>query len=350
LADFRLLNLLGYGGMGAVFLAEDIKLQLSQYIQEPIVSVIVNKFSGTYSQQVRVVGATAKPTVRSSDAISGALNIPLTLSAGAPGSLLHPPCAGPITPSTHDAAAPGGLRWAALPNKIGPTKQGSRMQGLFLDATAELAGVFEAVVRPDDPPVRVNRQADVAADALAGLLAGYDFVLDDHTALPTATVRRCPGLRHVIFLGTGARSYMSPEELAGLGITVHTIKGYGDTAVAEHTIALMWAAARGVAGMDRARVCEEVELVLRALNDARALTADLYAASMAALPSDLADALVSAGTSTAMELDINPEWVQLAVAPVPGGTLATGVPGQNRPADQYVVGWTRDFVTVLAAG
>ncbi|WP_036500034.1 XrtA/PEP-CTERM system exopolysaccharide export protein [Novosphingobium nitrogenifigens] len=42
-------------------LAEDIRLQLSQYIQEPIVSVIVNKFSGTYSQQVRVVGATEKP-------------------------------------------------------------------------------------------------------------------------------------------------------------------------------------------------------------------------------------------------------------------------------------------------
>jgi polysaccharide biosynthesis/export protein len=42
-------------------LAEDIKLQLSQYIQEPIVSVIVDKFSGTYSQQVRVVGATEKP-------------------------------------------------------------------------------------------------------------------------------------------------------------------------------------------------------------------------------------------------------------------------------------------------
>lgn len=42
-------------------LAEDIKLQLSQYIQEPIVSVIVNKFSGTFSQQVRIVGATGKP-------------------------------------------------------------------------------------------------------------------------------------------------------------------------------------------------------------------------------------------------------------------------------------------------
>ncbi len=42
-------------------LSEDIKLELSQYIQEPLVSVIVNKFAGTFSQQVRVVGATAKP-------------------------------------------------------------------------------------------------------------------------------------------------------------------------------------------------------------------------------------------------------------------------------------------------
>ena len=42
-------------------LAEDLKLQLSQYIQEPLVSVIVNKFAGTFSQQVRVVGASEKP-------------------------------------------------------------------------------------------------------------------------------------------------------------------------------------------------------------------------------------------------------------------------------------------------
>jgi polysaccharide export outer membrane protein len=42
-------------------LAEDIKLQLSQYIQNPLVSVIVNKFAGTFSQQVRIVGATEKP-------------------------------------------------------------------------------------------------------------------------------------------------------------------------------------------------------------------------------------------------------------------------------------------------
>ncbi len=126
------------------------------------------------------------------------------------------------------------------------------MRGLFMDAVDDLASVFARVARPDDPPVTVNEQGDIPPEALPGLLAGYDFVLDDHTRMPTDAMRLCTGLRHVIFLGTGARSYMNPEELAELGITVHIIKGYGDIAVAEHTIALMWAAARGIAGMDRA--------------------------------------------------------------------------------------------------
>ena len=42
-------------------LAEDIRLHLSQYISEPLVTVIVNQFAGTFSQQIRVVGATEKP-------------------------------------------------------------------------------------------------------------------------------------------------------------------------------------------------------------------------------------------------------------------------------------------------
>jgi D-3-phosphoglycerate dehydrogenase len=124
------------------------------------------------------------------------------------------------------------------------------MKGLFLDAVDDLASVFNRVVRPDDPPVTVHEHADVRPDELPGLISGYDFVLDDHTQFPTAALAQCTGLKHVIFLGTGARSYMNPEELAAIGITVHIIKGYGDTAVAEHSIALMWAAARGLAAMD----------------------------------------------------------------------------------------------------
>jgi polysaccharide export outer membrane protein len=42
-------------------LADDIKLLLAKYIEEPLVSVMIDKFQGTFSQQIRVVGATEKP-------------------------------------------------------------------------------------------------------------------------------------------------------------------------------------------------------------------------------------------------------------------------------------------------
>ncbi|HTG39608.1 MAG TPA: XrtA/PEP-CTERM system exopolysaccharide export protein [Sphingomonas sp.] len=42
-------------------LADDMKIALGEYIKDPIVSVIVDQFSGTFSQQVRIVGATEKP-------------------------------------------------------------------------------------------------------------------------------------------------------------------------------------------------------------------------------------------------------------------------------------------------
>ena len=74
----------------------------------------------------------------------------------------------------------------------------------------------------------------------------------------------------------------------------------------------------------------------------------IYAASISASPDDLASALVRRGARIAMELDINPEWVQLDIARVPGGRLTAAVPGQNRPADQYLLGWTRDYITVVA--
>ncbi len=67
--------------------------------------------------------------------------------------------------------------------------KGARMKGLFLDATDGLAAVFRKVVRPDDPPVAVNLQSEVKQAQIPGLLAGHDFILDDHTALPAETMR-----------------------------------------------------------------------------------------------------------------------------------------------------------------
>jgi D-3-phosphoglycerate dehydrogenase len=125
------------------------------------------------------------------------------------------------------------------------------VRGVFVDANESLAVIFERLEKPGDPKVRVHRDPDITPDQYPAVLSGAEIAIVDHTALPTDIAKQCSGLKHVVFLGTGARSYMNPEELAELGISVHLIKGYGDTAVAESAVALMWASARVLAQMDR---------------------------------------------------------------------------------------------------
>jgi D-3-phosphoglycerate dehydrogenase len=125
------------------------------------------------------------------------------------------------------------------------------LRGVFVDANESLAVIFERLQKASDPFVRINRDPDVTPAQLPDVLDGAEIAIVDHTALPTEIAQQCTGLKHVVFLGTGARSYMNPDELAEIGITVHLIKGYGDTAVAESAIALMWASARVLAQMDR---------------------------------------------------------------------------------------------------
>lgn len=125
------------------------------------------------------------------------------------------------------------------------------VRAVFVDANPTLAAVAETLLQVPGLQVTINRQPDIRPDALPATLAGAQIAVIDHTHLPMPIARQCRGLRDVVFLGTGARSYMNPEELAHAGIRVHTIKGYGDTAVAECAIALMWAGARGLGLMDR---------------------------------------------------------------------------------------------------
>ena len=127
------------------------------------------------------------------------------------------------------------------------------MHAVFIDASETLGSLFERLPTPLDLPLIVHRDPDIRPEEIPEVLLGNaPIAIIDHTALPTEIARRCIGLKHVIFLGTGARSYMNPEELAELGIQVHLIRGYGDTAVAECSIALMWAGARNLGLMDRA--------------------------------------------------------------------------------------------------
>ena len=125
------------------------------------------------------------------------------------------------------------------------------MRGVFVDASEELALILERLTQPGDIAITINRDEDIKSTDLPKVLDGAEIAIVDHTYVPTDVAKQCAGLKHIVFLGTGARSYMNVDELEALGITVHLIRGYGDTAVAECAIAHMWAAARGLAEQDR---------------------------------------------------------------------------------------------------
>jgi D-3-phosphoglycerate dehydrogenase / 2-oxoglutarate reductase len=124
------------------------------------------------------------------------------------------------------------------------------MKTLFIDCDSHLTAPWRSVYRQGDPAIDVNT-APVERDAIPAMAAGYQIIIDDHSYFPAAVLERCTSLKHIVYLGTGASSYVDMAAAERLGIGVSTIKGYGDTAVAEHAVALILAAARDVARMDR---------------------------------------------------------------------------------------------------
>lgn len=119
---------------------------------------------------------------------------------------------------------------------------------LFIDSTPDIDRVWKRVHGPDDIDIAIN-MGPVSEAEVPGLVEGYDTVINDATYFSEATLRRCPGLRHIVFLGTGAASFVDLAAAAQLGIKVSTISGYGDTTVAEHAMGLVFAAARHIATM-----------------------------------------------------------------------------------------------------
>jgi hypothetical protein len=88
------------------------------------------------------------------------------------------------------------------------------------------------------------------------------------------------------------------------------------------------------------------------------VTADgaiVYAAGPGLNITTLADVLTRAGAVRAMELDINPAWVNFAsYAPVGLGTVASPangtplLPAMSGGASRYFSAWNRDFITMSA--
>ncbi len=125
------------------------------------------------------------------------------------------------------------------------------MTDRFVDCPPFLAALADDSMRAAAPGVEIAVGSPDRA-ALRALLADCRIAAVDHTEIDAAMLADAPTLRAVVFLGTGASSYIDLAAARARGVVVRTIRGYGDRAVAEHAAALMFAAGRKVAAMDRA--------------------------------------------------------------------------------------------------
>ena len=125
------------------------------------------------------------------------------------------------------------------------------MTARFIDCPAFLAGLIDDELRASAPGLEVAVGSPDRAAARA-LIADCRVAVIDHTEIDAATLAAAPTLRAIVFLGTGAASYIDMAAARARGIAVRTICAYGDRSVAEHAIALLFAAGRRIAAMDRA--------------------------------------------------------------------------------------------------
>ncbi len=119
----------------------------------------------------------------------------------------------------------------------------------FIDCPAFLAELYTGDLTEIVPDLEINVGSPEEA-AVIEMLDGCALAVNDHTYMPESLLKACPALKVIVFMGTGASSYIDVAAAERLNIGVRTIAGYGDRSVAEHAIALMFAGGRQIAAMD----------------------------------------------------------------------------------------------------
>ena len=120
----------------------------------------------------------------------------------------------------------------------------------FIDCPVFLSKFYAGKLSKIVPGLEINTEELVPSEMLR-LVEHCEFVMNDHTYMDPEFLANCKRLKSIVFMGTGASSFIDIPAAKSQGIRVRTIKGYGDRSVAEHAIALMFSAGRRVVEMDR---------------------------------------------------------------------------------------------------
>ena len=215
--------------------------------------------------------------------------------------------------------------------------------------------VFDIHVGSTDPPadlatIRADRGPALAADELGTLVAAFNggFKMNAHQGGVEVdgqvVAPLVPGEASLVIDADGAAHIgVWGQDLPTPGEQVESVR-QNQPPLIEHGVIAPTASVPADWGL----TIGGAEAVPRSAAGEDARGDIIYAAGMDLVPADLASVLQGAGALEAMQLDINPEWVQAVTAAAPGTPLSTAIPGQNRPAGQYVAGWSRDFFAVLA--
>lgn len=86
---------------------------------------------------------------------------------------------------------------------------------------------------------------------LLALMRGARVILTGRTHLGRDVLSQCRQLKKIVFLGTGAESYIDVPAARDLSIEIGRVRNYGNRTNAEHAFALILDAARNVSRMDR---------------------------------------------------------------------------------------------------
>ncbi len=122
---------------------------------------------------------------------------------------------------------------------------------VFIDCPEFLGQLYDDELRAIVPGLMINA-GDPPGGDIPAILKGAVGAINDHTFMDEACLKACTGLKTIVFMGTGASSYIDVTAALENGIRVRTIRDYGNRTVAEHAVALMFAAGRRIAMMDRA--------------------------------------------------------------------------------------------------
>jgi D-3-phosphoglycerate dehydrogenase len=126
--------------------------------------------------------------------------------------------------------------------------ESGRITPIYIDCGALMAALMAET--PSLAEGVRTHHGDPTPAELTALLEHAEVALNGHTMMDAAVLAAAPSLRSIVFLGTGAASYVDLAEAGRRGIQVRVVRGYGDRTVAEHAFGLLLAAARGFAAMD----------------------------------------------------------------------------------------------------